>query len=235
MVVGNLSLLGFVDGITALGIIISSVSFGLFSFYKARKLEAKLLMVAGMLMIFIGLFWLGPAVEFWLVMLIGNNLNPVHLYVWLSYVWIAPTLVIAMYLGAELMMPDKKWIIVAIYAVLGVIFEILLFSMPYQSFTFGDQADGNLTDSGFQRAFPSYWLIVLFLLSLLIFLVFGFAIKAKQATGELRKKFMYLSIAFLIFFICGVADGLFLPGIYLAVWRGAMMTFSLFMYLGLKT
>ena len=168
-------------------------------------------------------------------MFTGRNYSPQHIYVWLSYIWIAPAVTIALYLGAELMVPEKKKIIVGIYAVLGIIFEILLFSMPYEVFTFGDPAPGDLTDSGFNRLNPAYWLIVLFLLSLLIFLAIGFAIKAKQATGELRKKFLYLSIGFLIFFICGVADGLFLPGIYLAAWRGAMMTFALFMYLGLKT
>ncbi|MFX1394394.1 MAG: hypothetical protein ACFFAH_12580, partial [Promethearchaeota archaeon] len=84
---GKLSLTGFLDGITATGIIISCVIFGLFSFYKARKLEAKLLSWAGLNMVFVGCLWLGPAADFFSVLLTGYNLYPMHLYGWLSYVW----------------------------------------------------------------------------------------------------------------------------------------------------
>lgn len=234
-VIGNLSLLGFIDGITATGIILFSVIFGLLSFYKARKLEAKLLAIAGLGMVFIGCFWLGPATDFFSVILTGKNLNPEEIYGLLSYMWIAPAVIIGFYMGAELMVPEKKKIIVGIYAVLGIIFEILLWTMTEEVFDFQPHGEGDLIDSGFNRTFLAYWLIVFFLISVLIFLVIGFAIKAKQATGLLRKKFTYLSFGFGIFFFCGLADSLFLPGLYLGIWRGIMMTFAFWMYLGLKT
>jgi len=236
--IGNLSLLGFVDGITATGIIISSVIFGIISFYHAKKLEAKLLGIAGLTMIFIGLFWLGPATDFFMVLLTGENLDPEHYYGWLSYMWIPPAVSSAFYLGAELIVPGKKKTIVTIYAILGIIFVVLIFTNPIGTggaFVFNDVEEGDLIDSGFNRANPAFWLIVLFLISILMFLAVGFFVKAKQATGELRKKFGFLGLGFLVFFICGVADALFVPGIYLAIWRGAMMTFALWMYLGLKT
>ena len=233
--IGNLSLLGFVDGITSIGIVFFSVLFGLITLYHARKLKAKLLAIAGLTMICLGAFWIGPSIEFFLVLLTGNNYNPEYLYGWICYMWIAPGVVVSFYLGAELMVPEKKKIIVGIYGILGIIFEILLFGFVNQTFIFKPHGEGDLTDSGFNWGFPAAWLIGVFLASLLIFLVIGFAIKAKQATGELRKKFSFLSLGFLIFFICGMADALFIPGIYLAVWRGAMMTFAIWMYLGLKT
>ena len=236
--IGNLSLIGFLDGITATGIIVLSVLFGLISFYHARKLEAKLLAVAGLVMVFVGLFWLGPAVDFFMVLLTGNNLSPTYLYGWLSYMWIAPGVIVAFYLGAELMVPEKKKIIVGIYAIIGLIFEILLWTMPTAVFTpdsLKAPETGNLIDTSFSRTNPAFYLIAFFLASILIFLVFGFAIKAKQATGELRKKFLYLFLGFLIFLICGIFDALTQPEVYLVIWRGAMMTFALWMYLGLKT
>lgn len=235
--IGNLSVLGFVDGITATFIVISSVIFGLLSFYHARKLEAKLLGLAGLLMITIGCFWLGPTTDFFMVALTGNNLSPQHIYGWLSYISIAPAVTIGFYIGAELMLPTKKKIITIIYAILGIFFEILILTMPIGTngvFQFQNIQEGDLIDSGLNRANPAFWILVLFLISLLIFLVIGFAIKAIQSTGELRKKFAYLSMGFATFFICGMADSLFLMGIYLAIWRAAMMTSPMWMYLGLK-
>ena len=102
------STLGYLDGLTATGIILSSVIFGLLSFYHARKLEAKLLAVAGIMTIFIGLFWLGPFVDFILIITTGYNIRPIYVYGWLSYVWVAPAIIVAMYLGSELMVPEKK-------------------------------------------------------------------------------------------------------------------------------
>ena len=233
--IGNLSLIGFLDGITAIGIIISSVFFGIFSFYKARKIEARLLSVAGLMMIFVGLLWLGPAIDFFFVLFTGKNIYPLHLYAWLSYLWVFPAVIVGFYIGAELMMPEKKKIIIGIYAVLGIIFEIIIFIMPQEVFIIVPPLSGDLIDSGFNRVNPAYWLILFFQVSVLIFLGIGFAIKAKQSTGELRKKFIYLAVGACIFFICGILDALTRPGVYLVIWRTLMMTYSLWMYLGLKT
>ena len=75
----------------------------------------------------------------------------------------------------------------------------------------------------------------MFLVAALIFLAIGFLIKAKQATGELRKKFTYLSIGFFIFVFCAAFDSIFPPDIAIGFARAIMMTFALWMYLGLKT
>jgi len=217
IVFANLSLIGFLDGLTATCIIIFSVLFGLISFYHARKLKARLLAIAGLTMITVGLLWLGPAIDFFMVLLTGNNLNPQYIYGWLSYVSIAPAIVVGFLLGAELMVPKWKKEIVIFYTILGVIFEFFLFMNPAPPtgiFVFNAVSEGDLIDSGFNRNHFAYYLIAFFLISVFIFLVIGFAIKAKQATGDLRKKFLYLFIGELIFFICGMADSLFQPGLY---------------------
>ncbi len=237
------SFLGYLDGITASAIILSATAFGLLSFYHAKKLDAKLLAVAGILMVFIGLLWLGPFVDFILILTTGKNISyPYHVYAYLSYVWVAPAIVVGMYLGAELITPEKKKILVTIFAILGVIFEILLFTDTARAFTFTLNNPGQDTiDSSFNRGHelygvnPTYLLIIIFLISTLIFTGIGFAIKAKQATGELRKKFAFLSMGFTIFVICGALDSIIPTGIAIGISRGIMTTFALWMYLGLKT
>jgi hypothetical protein len=61
------------------------------------------------------------------------------------------------------------------------------------------------------------------------------AVKAKQATGTLRKKFSYLSIGFIIFVLCGALDSILTLVYAIGIVRIVMATFALWMYLGLKT
>jgi len=234
-VIGNFSLLGFVDGITATAIVVSSLIFGLLSFYHARKLKAQLLSIAGLVMIFIGCFWLGPTSDFIVLGITGHNMSPQIVYGWLSYMMIAPATTCGFYLGSELMIPAKKKIITIFYLILGIIFEILIWTMPLDVFIFNEIQEGDLIDSGLNRLSPAFWLIIFFMISVLVFLIIGFAIKAIQATGDLRKKFAFLSLGFTMFFICGTTDSLFLIGIFLAIWRIGMVTSPMWMYLGLKT
>jgi len=230
------STLGYLDGLTATGIILSSVIFGLLSFYHARKLGARLLGIAGVMMILIGLLWLGPFVDFLMILTTGKNIRPIQVYMWLSYVWVAPAIVIGMYLGSELLAPEKKKAIVIFYAILGVIFELYLFLDWTHVFTWTLNNPGQDTiDSSYQRTSPAYWIIIFFLISTFIFEGIGFAIKAKQATGEIRKRFRFLSIAFIVFVVCGALDSVIPPGIAIGFSRAVMMTFALWMFLGLKT
>lgn len=230
------STLGYLDGLTATGIILSSVIFGILSFYHARKLGARLLGIAGVMMILIGLLWLGPFVDFLMILTTGKNITPIYVYMWLSYLWVAPAIVLGIYLGSELLAPEKKKAIVIFYAILGVIFELYLFLDWTHVFTWTLNNPGQDTiDSSFQRTSPAYWIIIFFLLSTFIFEGIGFAIKAKQATGEIRRRFRFLSIGFIVFVVCGALDSVIPPGVAIGFSRAVMMTFALWMFLGLKT
>ena len=187
-------------------------------------------------MILIGLLWLGPFVDFLMILTTGKNITPIYVYTWLSYLWVAPAIVIGMYLGSELLAPEKQKAIVIFYAILGVIFELYLFLDWTNAFTWTLNNPGQDTiDSSFQRTSPAYWIIIFFLVSTFIFEGIGFAIKAKQATGEIRKKFRYLSIGFIVFVVCGALDSVIPPGVAIGFSRAVMMTFALWMFLGLKT
>ncbi|TFF92197.1 MAG: hypothetical protein EU543_05745 [Promethearchaeota archaeon] len=236
------NLIGHLDGITASIIILTSLIFGLLSFINARKMGAKLLYYAGAMMIFIGLFWLGPFVEYMIALLLDSHIQPEIYYGWLSYTWVAPAIIIAMYLGSELLAPNKKKIIVGVFGFLGIIFAVLMYVFPSAAtepllgtFEFDPLGPGDLLNSSFNLTSPTFWFVAIFLITVLIFEGIGFAIKAKQATGELRKKFTYLSIAFFVFVICGALDSILDPGIAIGFVRLVMATFSFWMYSGLRT
>ena len=232
------SALGFLDGITATGIILSSALFGTLSLYHAKKRNADLLGIAGIVEIFIGLLWLGPFVDFLFVWLTGNNIEPypptIGIYSLLSYSWVAPAITFAMYLGARLLFSNKKKTIVIIYLVLGVIFEYFLWFQTQQSFSYNAYGGGDLTDASFVRTHPTFLMIALFLVSTLVILGIGFLIKAKQSIGMLRKKFMYLSLSIIIFVLCGALDSILTIPVAIGFVRIVMMTSPLLMYLGLR-
>jgi len=228
--------LGLLDGLTATGIILSATIFALLSLYKSIKLKAKLLTIAALAMLMVGFLWLGPFTDFILVTFTGTNITPIRLYSLLSYMWVAPALVFAMWLGGELLIPKKKWLLIGAFILLGAVFEYFLWFQTDQSFTWTLTNPGEgLINASFERSHPTFLLIALFLVSALVFLGIGFFIKAKQATGDLRKKFFYLGLGFTIFVVCGALDSILTIPVAIGVVRGVMMTFALWMYLGLKT
>lgn len=227
---------GLLDGSTATLIILSSTIFGLLSLYKSIKLKAKLLTIAALTMFFVGCLWLGPTVDLFMVLITGNNIDPIEVYSLLSYVWTAPALVCAIYLGGELILPKQKWIFVGIFIVLGLIFEYFLWFQTDASFTWELTNPGeDLIDASFVRTHPTFLMVAVFLVSALVFLGIGFAIKAKQSTGQLRRKFTYLSVGFIIFVLCGALDSILTIPLAIGVIRIVMSTFSIWMFLGLKT
>jgi hypothetical protein len=230
---------GWLSGITATLIVFSSVFFGLLSFYRSIKLKAKLLSIAGLVMIFVGFLWLGPTTDFFLKLITDYNLSPETTYVFLSYTWVGPALFFAMYLGGELMIPKYKWVLVGIFVVLGGIFEYFLWTQPGigESFEFIEPrpAVGGIIDAGFSRGHPTYIMVIVMLIASLVLLAIGMTVKAKQSTGSLRKKFIYLAVGFYIFVLCAALDSILTLPLAIGVVRVVMATFAVWMYLGLKT
>jgi len=150
--------------------------------------------------------------------------------------WVAPALICGMYIGAELMIPEKKKLILGIYLVFGIIFELFLWFDTNNSFIFILPANlgENIIDVRLNRRHPTFFLIAFFLLSVLIFNGFGFLFKSIKSTGILRKKFLYLSLGWIVFVSAGALDSLTAPGIGLFLVRIVMMSSSIFWYLGLK-
>jgi hypothetical protein len=141
-----------------------------------------------------------------------------------------------MYLGGELILPRGKWILVGIFIVLGAIFEYFLWMQTTDSFTWLLVNPGeDLIDASFVRTHPTFLMIAVFLVAALVFLGIGFFVKAKQSTGELRKKFIFLGIGFTIFVVCGALDSILTLPLAIGFVRVVMSGFAVFMYLGLKT
>ncbi|MFW9948208.1 MAG: hypothetical protein ACFFDX_15390, partial [Candidatus Odinarchaeota archaeon] len=66
---------GWIDGITASGVVIFGIVFGLFFIYKARKTKAKILIYLGLANLFAGLMFLGVFLDFLFVLITTFNIE----------------------------------------------------------------------------------------------------------------------------------------------------------------
>jgi len=244
-----LELTGWLNGASALGVLVVLFIIGLYTLIKSLKLKATLLRYTGITIIFIGFLWLGPTTDFLKITLIdGMNINPVWVYPLLSYMWAAPGIFFGMYIGGELLMPKKKWLLLAIIIIASIAYEIFLFLSPINSFDFtipgvgevedptGLVGDGtNIIDTSSNYGYPTAFFLIAFILIIILFNGIGFLKKAKESTGILRTKFLYLAFGFIVFAIIVTFDALIPPGIFLSFVRFCIIASGILLYLGVRT
>jgi hypothetical protein len=154
----------------------------------------------------------------------------------LSWMWVAPGVISGIYFGIEFITPNKKKYLIITYLILGVIFELFLFldTMNSTSYVYPANPGENLIDAQLVLRSPAGILSVIFILTAVIILGFGFLIKGINTTGIIRKKFLYLSAGFLIWALTAAFEGLTAPGIFLFICRFIMISSFVFLYFGVK-
>jgi len=229
---------GFLNGLSAFGVLLINSINGIYVYYKSKKLDAKLLSYAALVILCMGFLWLAPTIDFLTILITENNLNPYWVYPILSYMWVAPAIIFSMYIGTELLIPDKKRYVLSIYVILGVIFEIVLFLFPAESFivTIPNPSGSNIIDTSHVYGSITFILIAIFLGSGFVFDGIGFLTKMFKAKEKIvKKKFLYMSIGFILFTLVAVFDSLIPPGPALPFVRFGIIISSLLLYAGLKT
>ncbi len=234
----DLDINGWIDGITATVVVIFGIIFGLFMYLKSKKSGAKLLSYLGLTVVLAGFMFLGVFSDFLVLLITDQNIENNGFVGIFSYIWFAPVIISAMYIGSELLAPNRKWYIVAIIVVISVIFEIIILIDPLNSFNFIPEPPSaptiNLIDYNINLLTIAGMLVGALLLSTLVFLGFGFLYKGFQSTGVIRKNFFFLSAGSICFCVFGLLEGLTVPGIAIIIVRIGYLTSFWLMYLGLK-
>ncbi|MFW9971744.1 MAG: hypothetical protein ACFFDF_16250 [Candidatus Odinarchaeota archaeon] len=230
---------GWIDGITASGVVIFGILFGSFFLYRSKKTNAKLLIYLGLANMLAGLMFLGVFLDFLSVLIVQQNMPNNGIVAILSYIWFAPVIVTAMVIGAELLTPKRKLYIIILFIAVSIFFEIIVFLYPLQSFNFNPLPPivptENLIDYNVKLNTLAGYLMGGLLISVIVFLGLGFIYKAFQSSGAIRRNFLYLSAGSLCFCIFGLLEGLTVPGITVIIVRIGYLTSFWLMYLGLKT
>ena len=205
--------------------------------YKSRSTHLNLLFYLGLVFIFAGLIYTGDFLDFLTILITQINIdNSFGIIGLINWSWFPGVVIFAMYLGAILIIPERKWYIFSIFLVLGIIFELFLFLDPSGSITYDNPLTPGEDLINDNLVFDSIAgiLVLCFLLSILIFDGIGFLIRSIQSSGLIRKKFLLLSLGAFIYIIGGILDGLFSPGIPLIFIRSAMGLSAILFYFGIK-
>ena len=121
-----LSFFGWLNGLIATGVLAFGIIIGILFIYKSRETKVILLSYSGFLIIFAGLMFLGPIIDFFSILITGYNLdNSFGFYGIMSYIWTAPLVITAIYIGAELVLPEyQKLLLIILEISIGSITEI---------------------------------------------------------------------------------------------------------------
>ena len=196
-----------------------------------------MLTVLGLANLFAGLTFLGVFLDFFLVIFTSTNFdNTFGMVGIISYIWLAPAVVSAIYIGGELLIPKAKWYLVSLFVVLSIVFYSIIFMDPFSAFNFNPplvSGDG-LIDYNLNIFSLAGILMGLFLILIIIILGIGFLVKSFQSTGIIRKKFFFISMGALCFCIFGLLEGLVVPGFTVIFVRIGYLCSFWFMYYGLR-
>ena len=196
-----LSYIGCLRGLTAMSIIIFGCIFGLYLIFKSRKTKITLLSYMGLFFIFFGFLFLVELLDFFAILLTNMNLENVFgLVGTLGVMWYAPAIFCGIYIGSVFLIPNKKIYILSIYLVLVIICETLLFLDPTNSTVFIPPAipGENLVDNRPNISSILGILFIILFFSAIGFNGIGFLYKTMRSKKLLRKKFLLLTICFII-------------------------------------
>ena len=232
-----LSFIGWLSGITALGVFFFSLLFGLFFIIKSLKTDSKLLKYLGLVYVFAALVYMGDVLDFFTILFTEVNVdNSFGIIGLINWMWFPGAVLPAMYIGVILLTPKKKWYILSVYLILGIIFELFLIIDLSGSVTYVYPAIAgeNLINDNLVFESVAGIIALIFLLSILIFLGIGFLNKGIKSTGSIRTKFLLISAGAFIYIFGAIMDGLFSPGIILIFIRSAMVLSAWLFYFGLR-
>jgi len=232
------SVAGWINGVTSVGVFIFGSIIGFYFIYESIKFKVKLLTYLGLTTLFLGLMWIQYSLDFFTILMTGNNLDEKSLIILTIMGWMFLPLVgiTAMYISGELLIPDKKWYLIGPYIGLGILYELILFLDPMGSliFLYPVTPGEDLVDKIVVYGTPIFILQIIFLSSIIIIMGFGMLSKGIQSKGIIRKKFLVLSIGTFILGISGAIESFILPGIAIIFVRSGLIGGTCIMYLSLR-
>ncbi|MFW9936636.1 MAG: toll/interleukin-1 receptor domain-containing protein [Candidatus Thorarchaeota archaeon] len=201
----ELSDLAKANGIILLISLILLSATGLIFIYKSKKLNIDLLMYSGLFFIIWGLGNIPQLYDFIIILINGapSNIIPDEFLSIAKFIWTPFAFILGIYVGVELLIPKKKRYILIIYLTLGVVYEILLFIDPLEVVRRSNNFALISLSFRDNNVFSIQWTIfsiihMIYVISFFVFNGLGFFYKAVQTSGLLKRRFMLISMGFLI-------------------------------------
>jgi hypothetical protein len=134
------------------------------------------------------------------------------------------------------MIPNRKWLIVVFFLIIGIFWELFLFFDPMGNLTiyFPNPPGSDLIEEDLIPGSPLFFISFIYTLSTLFFLGFGYFFKGIKSEGVIRKKYFFLSLGFILDSIFPILEGFGIAGIVLFFIRTGMIFNFWIKYLGLR-
>ncbi len=223
----------YLNGISAIAIVIVAIVFGIRFMQRYRRENKKLMLFVSLLGFqFVGLY-LGPFVSFWSLVFNDANISAT-LYGQLSYTVAPLAFVNSLWLGFSIFAPAKKKLVLIIFGLSAIPFYIALFGFP--NVMIGTETDvallnasGLMLDISLKSVVLG--ILALYILSGMLVLGTGFIRLRMKVGGAERKRATYLAIGAFLFGIAGMLDTT-VSSEFIVIARMIMVTFLVVDYFG---
>lgn len=218
-----------VNGILALIWVTISIIIGIIIASRYRKYKQNVLIYVGLSWIGIANGWFPTSISFILALTTGNGLTPV-MYFFIGNAFIPATLFIWMIVITELMYKEKQKVILLIFAIIGVLFDIYLFYYLINDPSVIGELQGPVDVQ--YKSITALYLIFILLTTLVTGLLFAReALKSEKSETRLKGKF--LAAAFISYTIGAITDAVApLNLITLPLIRILLITSAIEFYIG---
>jgi len=233
-----LSLVGLFDGLTALFVLLFCGLFGAFLAQKSRKSSAKLLLPIGLSILFAGLLYLGQVIDFFTILLTGDNVKNANLsFAMVLGISLPLAGFFSLYGSTKLLKIRIKNIIVPIYLIVCILLAILSFLYLNVNFKlkYPEISGEDLIQFDVVPLSP-FFLIFFTIIGSSYFSIcgIGFLYGSIKKKGLVGKKFLFLSIGNFLYLICATIDFLLILGFFFVLVRSAVIFSVILWYYGLR-
>lgn len=188
------SILFWVTSIQTVGTFLFAIFFGLWMIWKSRKAHSKALLYYGLMLFFIGFWSLGTVVEILTVLVAGANMDK-NLYLILILIWVPPSMFFQLMFTSTFLNFQKKWVLFTFHIIIDILYAIFLLPNPQLSIEIIDPPilGEDIMLFNYYINSPLGIIVVVYTIQfiLLTLLLLNKSIKVK---GEIRKKYLYLSL-----------------------------------------
>ncbi|TXT58422.1 MAG: putative Histidine kinase [Promethearchaeota archaeon] len=224
------------NGLTALGFVSFGTLFEMSLFTKAHRIDAKTLKFMGLNILFATWCYSGYMIDFFYLNIFGENVNNINGWIGIiSGSWLAIALVFAMYVSSELLFPKYKNIFTVVYIFIGIVYEFFLIFDTFSSLGFTTPPNGQELINFYVNFYsPLGFIVILYYISLFIFMGLGFLYRGTKSKGIIRKKFVLLGIAELIFLPTSILELMPISTSYFLISRPVLIIVPILIYLAFK-
>ncbi|MFX1393831.1 MAG: hypothetical protein ACFFAH_09680 [Promethearchaeota archaeon] len=234
----TLSILGWLNGITAFAIFAFGCVFGIYIVIKSIKVKAKLLTYLGAAFFCSGWAYSNIVFDFLTILFTNKNMT------FTSYLIVNTiasfTLIIGFvfyfYIGLKLITPEKwkhLFVPLVIWAVIGEFF-IIFYHTSSINFIYPRNMGEDLIYNEVNPTSPLSIISLLGILLLFTVNVVGFLYKSIKSMGILRKKYAILSIGFFFYLFFGAFEIFSIIAFAKYLFRIGLITGLFLFYLGLR-